>query len=313
MTDETKPDALHMSVQTNYWRGVALGFLASFLWALYNVGAKKGHGMGFSPTEMTLLRFLGGALLLLPLLVMRKTEGLPFKRLIWITLCVGPLFGMLFNFGFRYAPLSHGVFIGPFMSMVTTNFLMWRLHGQRPSIDRLVGAALVIVGLFIIARLQSSDVASQELVWIGDLCFVASGTLWGIFVYLMGRWQLPAIPTTGAVGLMSVIAFLPFYLLRTDIPAHGIWQWTEQFFYHGLIGGAGAFVIFALTVQKVGASAASLFSALVPPLAVLVAIPMLGDIPSVMQWFGVVLATSGMVVALEARKYITSPKHKPKE
>lgn len=287
----------------HYWVGIALGLCSALLWAVYNVGAKKGQLAGFSPLDLTLLRFLGAAALIVPLLI--RQHGLPpLRRTLLLALCVGPAFPLALNQGFHYAPLSHAVFIGPFASMVVTNLLLWICHGQRPSADRLVGALLVVAGLFVIARSQGGTPPGTGPVWLGDLCFVLSGSLWGTYVYLMGRWQVPALGVTALVGVLSCMAILPVWLMLPGSGGHPPVAWAEQFVYHGALGGAVAFVAFGLTVHTVGSGVASLFSALVPPVAVLVAIPMLGDLPGPMQWAGVVLATVGMAVALEARQQL---------
>ena len=57
-------------------------------------------------------------------------------------------------------------------------------------------------------------------------------------------------------------------------------------------------VIFAL----LGSSLASLFSAFIPALVILMAIPLLGEMPGPLEWMGIALATCGMILALGRRR-----------
>lgn len=287
----------NISLQT---RGLLLGLLSASFWALYNVGAKKGQALGFTPIDLTLLRYTGGAMLGLGLLLLGKLQLPPLGKAVALSLAVGPLFGIAINSGFQYAPLSHGVLIGPSMSMVVPNLLMWVFHGQRPSMDRMIGIGIVVVGLAVLAGL-GGDAQSYPRAWIGDLFFVVSGSLWGIYVYLMGRWQLPALGVTAAVGIITALCIAPFWIWQATPSAHSLGEWAEQFLFHGIIGGAIAFVVFGLTVNTIGAGKASLFSSLTPSFALIASIPLLASWPDALQWAGVLIATIGMAIALDLR------------
>ena len=134
---------------------------------------------------------------------------------------------------------------------------------------------------------------------LGDLCFVCTGILWGTMTWLVGRWNLSPVPLAAAVAGLSSLVFLPAYLIiwgPSDLPPR---LWLEQAIYQGAIGGCLAFVAFGATVRVLGAGRAAVFSALVPPLAVLIGIPATGVWPDLVQWVGVSLASIGLTVSLE--------------
>ncbi|MEY8839905.1 hypothetical protein AB9K41_12850, partial [Cribrihabitans sp. XS_ASV171] len=66
---------------------------------------------------------------------------------------------------------------------------------------------------------------------LGDLCFVVSGTLWGIFTWAMGHWRLDALRSTGAIALISTALYLPIYLVFVDPPQLSGKLWGEQAIY----------------------------------------------------------------------------------
>lgn len=288
------------------WTGIALGLAASLTWGIYNVGAEVGQASGFRPADLTLLRYSVAAILLTPFVLRTGSQRPGLRKIIVLALLVGPIFAMLFNAGFQRAPLSHAVVLGPGMSMLVANFLASVAERRPPSVTRITGIGLLLCGLLLIAIDTPSPKSQGLSVLAGDLCFILSGSLWGCYVFLMGKWRLPPVRTTGAIALLSSATFLPFYIAVWGFPVMPSRLWAEQIFYQGVVGGALAFIIFATAVLRLGAGRAALFSALVPPAAVLMAIPMTGQFPTALQWSSVVIATSGLIVSLDLRRSVAA-------
>lgn len=281
--------------------GVALGFAAAILWSFYNVGTAIGRADGFSSADLAMLRFGTAALLLAPVLLLRSgwRDALPLRRILALTVVIGPPFAFFINTGYGIAPLAHAVVISPGLTMLMANALATFIDGRSMPLPRRIGMSLLAVGLVAIAAEQPSAAPSGLPVWLGDLCFVASGSLWGIFTWLVGRWNLPAIETTAAVSASAALCLLPIYLVGFGISSLPLTLWVEQVVYQGLLGGALAIVAYAGCVTRLGAGTAALFPALLPPMAVLLAVPLAGQAPSLMQWLGVALATAGLSVSLD--------------
>ncbi|WP_370206645.1 DMT family transporter [Pararhodobacter marinus] len=283
-------------------QGVALGFLAALSWGIYNVGAEIGQATGFRPADLTLLRYGGAALLMAPLLFLARHRLPPLRKVAVLALLIGPVFALTFNQGFRYAPLSHAVVIGPGMSMLVANALERWSSGIPLSRMRRIGIAILIGGLLIIAADAPAPRNPGGSALLGDLCFVVSGSLWGIYVFTMGRWKLPPVETTASIATLATLVYLPVYLWIWGLPDLALGLWAQQFFYQGVVGGCLAFVIFAATVLRLGGGRAALFSALVPSTAVLLAIPLTGQWPNAIQWAGVAVTTLGLIVSLDLRQ-----------
>lgn len=286
--------------------GIALGLTASLSWAFYNVSVQIGRVDGFSSADLTILRYGGGALFLLPLLIARRhrlADHLSLFRVVVLTIAIGPPFAFLINSGYGLAPLAHGIVIGPGAAMLSTNILAVLFGRHTMSLHRQVGMLILVLGLAATATDQPAG-SDGGPAWLGDLCFVGSGSLWGVFTYLLGRWSLDPVDTTAAVALASAICFLPIYWLAFTPAALPTGAWIEQLLYQGLLGGSFAIVVFAAAVSVLGPGLAALFPALVPPLAALVSIPLIGTWPNTTQWVGVVLATLGLLVSLDTSRWL---------
>lgn len=287
-----------------YTEGVALGLAATLSWALYNVGTSIGRADGFSAGDLAMLRYGVAALILLPFLLRRfhVAMAIGWGRLLVLTAMIGPLFALFINAGYGIAPLSHAVVISPGVTMLVAN-VMAIVFDRRPMpINRRIGMALLVGGLVAIAADQPDLRPDSELpVWVGDLCFLVSGTLWGIFTWLVGRWQLPPVETTAAVSVLSSIIFVPIHILAIGATSMPAALWVEQAVYQGVLGGALAIVAFAGAVMRLGAGTAALFPALLPPAAILAGVVMAGTAPSILALCGIALATSGLAVSLDFR------------
>lgn len=282
--------------------GVLWGMVAAVAWAVYNVGAKVGAAQGFQPADLTLMRFGVAGLVMLPLLVragLRDLGGLGWGRGVVLALLVGPLFGFVVNTGFVLAPLAHGVVLGPATTMLSATALAWVCEGERLNRMQLAGMAILVAGLLAIAY-DGLTAPSGHLVWLGDLGFVAAGTLWGVFTFLLKRWRVHAVQATAAVSVLSMLVVVPLYfMLHGGLPDLPVQAMLVQAVYQGCLGGCLAVLAFSLAVGHLGASRAALFPSFVPALATLLAMPMLGQVPDALQGTGILLASLGLLTALD--------------
>jgi len=94
------------------------------------------------------------------------------------------------------------------------------------------------------------------------------------------------LPVYFAVWYHGVAASLP----------HMIGQAVLQ----GLINSGAAIVLITFAVRRLGAQLAALFNPLIPVLTTLMAIPLLGEIPTSMQFVGIATVVLGMLCAAMA-------------
>ena len=97
--------------------GPLLALLTVLTWSTYSIASAAGAAQGLRPWDMTLLRFGGGALLVLPFLLHRRRlhdlGGLGWRRGAGLALAGGPLFGLVVYSAFALAPLAHATVSRP--------------------------------------------------------------------------------------------------------------------------------------------------------------------------------------------------------
>jgi drug/metabolite transporter (DMT)-like permease len=279
--------------------GILWGLIAALAWSGYNVGSRLGRMDGLAPMDMSMLRFGVAAILLAPFVISRSMKhSFGWLRVLTLVALAGPLFGLLINTAFGLAPLSHAVVLTAGATMVSSSTLAWILDRTKPSPFRLMGMTILIVGLLVIATGQDVSPQSLGLIWLGDLCFAAAGTLWGTFTYLLGRWKVEPLAGIGYISILSTLAFLPFFLAwPTNGPVPSS-VWVSQALFQGVLGGCLAPVAIAKAVSYLGATEASLVPSIVPSGALLLAIPLLNEWPTSSEILGVAICTLGLLTAL---------------
>ena len=289
--------------------GLGWGLLAAVIWAVYSVLARLGVTAGLSAADMSLMRFAPGALLTLPLMWRwgwRDLAGIGWGRGLLLTLLAGPGFALLFMTGFTLAPLAHGAVIAPAGQMLAGLGLSAWLGQQRLSCDSLVGAGCVLLGLFFMGG-DSLLQGESRATLLGDLLFALAGFCWGLFGTLSRRWQVDPLRVTVVVLVLSFVLFTPLYLALADLgrlarASAGLL--TMQVLAQGVGAGLVAMLAYSRAAALLGAGRAAFFGAMVPGAASLLAIPILGEVPTVLQALGIVSVVAGLLIAFGALRLL---------
>lgn len=286
-------------------RGLGFGLAAVLAWALYNIGVAQGRADGFSVADLTLLRFLGAVLALAPWVLLRGRRvggALGAGKILVLLALAGPQFSLLYSFGMPLTRLSHAVVISPGFSMLMATLLATLSTRRMPSAARFAGLGVLMLALMVIAFGRAGAEAGPASTWRGDLIFVLTGSLYGTFTFLLGRWRGDAVTVTWQISVWSLLIVAPAYLLLATPTDHSAAAWLVQLVLQGVLGGGWAIVFYALSIRFLGADRAGIFPALVPAAAVLLSVPVSGVLPSAVELAGTALAACGMMLALKPRK-----------
>lgn len=252
------------------------------------------------PMTFLALRFALALAILGPLfLVLRPPR--PRRRAEWAHLsAVGFLLQAVY-FGFTYLAITSGLSAGTLALIVSlqpilVGLLAPRTAGERVSGRRWAGLAIGLLGaaMVIVAR---SEVEPTSVVGalcaVGALAGMTSGTLYE------KRFGVTGHPVTTnlvqyAVGLAAI---LPLALALEDLRV----DWTGEFVIslgYLVIGNSLISITLLLAMIRRGeASQVSALLFLVPPLAALIAWPVLGEVVPPLAWLGMAVAAVGVVIA----------------
>ena len=302
----------HAPLDTRLLQGLVVGFVAASIGALYTVFARWGIAHGLDASDMTFLRFGVAGIATLPVLalvVWRDHRAFVARWRAWlaVSLLAGPLFGLLMFTALQGAPASHAA-VFPFTAMSVMGMLMaaW-FTGDRLTGRKIAGIAVVITGLTILSGLDLASLGGQSL--MGDLLFIAAGTLWAGFGIVMRQQKLDPLLATAVISFAALLTYVPAYLLLVGparlIAAAPSVVWIEVL-VQGLIAGAGTLYTYSKMVALLGPGRAAIFPALAPGLAALLAWPVLGHVPTLSETNGMLIAVAGRLIAVTIRAKTTT-------
>jgi drug/metabolite transporter (DMT)-like permease len=286
-------------------KGIALGLGAALIWGSYLAMARAGVSAGLHASDVAFLRYATAGLILLPWFLRAgaaNAAGVGWGRAAFLALLVGPPFILIGVGGYAFAPLAHGAAIQPAtLTLGATLMAVW-LAGDRPGPMRWAGLGAMIVGIVLVAG--PSALAGGADTWKGDAMFAVAGLMWAAFSVLAKRWSLSPMQATAAVSVLSAAVYTPLYLagdgwarLMTVDPT----MLAAQIVVQGGLSGVVAVLAFTRAVQLLGPGKAALFPALVPATAVIIGIPVAGEIPAAIQIAGIALATIGLSASVWRR------------
>lgn len=281
--------------------GVLLGVLAGTVWGGQAVVARLAvTAQGLAPLDLAMFRYGPAALLLLPLLLRgwRAVAALGPWRILALAALGGVPNLLLFCWGLVYAPASHGGTIAPLTVTIMGAVFAIPLLGEWPTRGRGLALLAMAAGLLMIGWDGLAGGAAGA--WRGDLLLFAAGSTWAGFSVLLRRWRAPAMPASAAVVLISLVVVAPLWvpLRAAEVLAlpPGLLLWLV--FAQGVMIGAVSMLLYARSLELLGATRAASLAVVMPVMALLLAWLVLGEAIGLVPLAGAALAVGGMLAAV---------------
>jgi drug/metabolite transporter (DMT)-like permease len=235
------------------------------------------------PAVVAVLRFASAALLLW---AWARVSGAPVRRparrdvplVLLLGFSVVFAYNLFFLYGLRHAPATDGSVLVPGLIPFATAMLALRFLGERPTRRAVVGLALALVGVIVVAD-PAGSVGSDRLV--GDGLFVGAALSWAVYT-LAGRRATARYGSVsanvyatgcGSLMLLPVSFFDGGWSSLAGVPA----QAWASIAYLSVLGTVVGFVAFYEGVRLIGSARASSFALLVPIFGVLSSVLVLGE------------------------------------
>ena len=292
----------HRTTQSSYITGALWGLFAISIWVGWILLTRYGVTTSLSPFDITALRFGCAGALLLPIVI---RDGLGVRRVglpLLAVICTGAgvPYVLISSAGLQFAPAAQAGALIPgtmplWAALLATLFLHERIAGPRRA-----GLLLIPVGIVIFVGTGLTDLASGN--WRGQLLFLLAALCWASFTVAMrraGTKGFTALHATAVVSVVSAAWYLPVYVfLLPHRIAAAPWETIAiQTVYQGILVAIVSLFAYTRAVGILGASLGASFASLVPVLAMLAAIPLLGEVPRPADYFGIAAVTLGVFLS----------------
>jgi drug/metabolite transporter (DMT)-like permease len=280
-----------------YAHGALCGLLAVSIWAGNIIVGSLGLRSSLMAWDITAIRFTVAGALLGPLLA---RSGLALDRLGWLGVAALVLGGaptvLLANAGLLFAPAAHAGALFPGVMPMMTAMLAALILKEAFTRQKRVGFALIVTG--IVCIVWASGVSFGTSQTIGHVLFLGSALSFACYTVAL-RWaRLDGLHAAAISAVGSMLFFLPPYMLMAggsmfEAPPSAI---GLQALVQGLLTAVVSYIVYGRAVSILGASSGAAFAASCPAMTALMAIPILGEWPTLIDWVAIVLISVGVYV-----------------
>ncbi|CAB3707145.1 DMT family transporter [Achromobacter pestifer] len=292
--------------------------VAGMLWACLTIAIFSGWFVvtRFSVTrelslwDVTALRYGIGAIILAPALF-RTNKPLPaaqWREGFLYAVLWGAPFVLLVALGLKLTSAAQAASAVPTLMPVCAGMMAWLFLKERPSRIRGLGYLAIVAGLT--CMLLFGTTASSAPSAKGVIALLSASAMWSGYTLLFRRSRLTAIQSAALICFWSAVIFVPLYVLF-GLSRLALASWQEialQAFYQGILMSGVAIFSFNRSVTILGPSAATSLVALVPVAALLLGIPVLGEIPSVAECAAMGAVVIGVFLAARPAKPFRAPR-----
>jgi drug/metabolite transporter (DMT)-like permease len=207
----------------------------------------------------------------------------------------GLAFLVLVYAGFKLAPAAHGAILLPGMQPFLVTALAWVLMKAVPTRQRLLSLIPIALGVVCVGMPQILGSHEGPGTLLGDAFLLASSIAWASYSVLVKKWAFDPWLLTRVVAVGSAAVYLPVYLLALPkgLDTVPLSMLVVQGLYQGIGPTIVAMLLFLRAVAILGAERTGALVALVPVMAGLGAVPLLGEPLTVWLLAGLALVSIG--------------------
>ncbi|MED1470467.1 DMT family transporter [Bacillus salipaludis] len=278
------------------WHYALIVFLGGGCYGVLSTFVKLAYSAGISASEVTGGQFFFGTLLIWIVFLFTKKGRVSFKQIFKLLVSGIPvgLTGIFYYQSLQTLDASLAIiFLFQFVWIGT--LFEWILHKKKPSKDKLISIAILLIGSGLAANIVSQGGAS--LSWQGTIWGVLAAFMHTTFIFLSGSVEKDAPPvlksallTTGA--LIVVFALYPPTFLFDFSVLKGL---APYGLFLGLFGVALPPLLFTIGMPNIRPGLGTILVASELPVAVTLSSFVLSEPVSWYQWIGVFLILGGII------------------
>ena len=268
------------------------------IWGVWIVLTHQAVTHSLSPAAIALLRMIAPTILLAPAIwragIFARGKIVP---LIFCIIGAGTPFVLLTATGMQYATSADFAALVPGTMPLLVALLSALFFKERLGWLRALGFVCCSMGVFAIAGRSIADADVNTS--FGHLLLLLAALNYAVYTLAFRASGLTPIEATGVVAFWSLLMILPFGTMPVieALRAGRVYEIVFQAVLQGVLSGIIALVAFNTGIERLGASKGAAFVALVPVVATLLAIPILGEWPDLAAIIGVATTSLGVMLA----------------
>jgi drug/metabolite transporter (DMT)-like permease len=268
------------------------------IWGAWIVLTRQAVTHSLPPSAIALLRMIAPTILLAP--AIWRAGIFARGKIVPLILCIvgaGTPFVLLTATGMKYATSADFAALVPGTMPLLVALISALFFKERMGWLRALGFVCCAVGVFAIAGRSIANADTNTS--FGHLLLLWAALNYAVYTLAFRQSGLTPIEATGVVAFWSLLMILPFGTMPVieAIQAGRVHEIVFQAVLQGVLSGIIALVAFNTGIERLGASKGAAFVALVPVVATLLAIPILGEWPDLASIAGVVATSLGVLLA----------------
>ena len=277
--------------------GLIAAFFTICIWTGFILVSRYGGKGVLTGWDVTALRFGVGALI--ALIFLPRVTLPPYKVILLFSVFGGIGYSVVVYTGFRMAPAAHAAVLLPGTLPFATAVIAWLWLRQKPSAAQRMALMLVFIGIALTAAdtfLHGAHLTGTQM--LGDLLFLCGSSSWAVFTLLLRRYPMEPLTAAVTTTLGSAILYLPVWwlFLPSTLGQAPFAEIAMQAAYQGVLVVFVAMLLYTFAARRLGAQTVTLLMAIVPGLAALAAVPVLGEPLSLLTLAGLGAVTMGAVL-----------------
>ena len=286
------------------WLGYLYAVAVVLLWAGFSLSGRHAAlftGVRLTPWDLGALRHFVSGGIAAGLWVAGIGRGLRIERSLVMGVLAGLVFPLPSYVGFTFAPAAHGAVILsgtlPFLVAIGS----WAVYGEGWTGRRFASLGVLLCGILMLGY-EAYVQGNRPGAWRGDLLFCVSAVAWAAYTILARRWRATPGQAVVSVGLWCAGLYLPVWWLwlPSRLGAAPVGEIVFQTVFQGVLATVVALFFFTRALNLIGAGRLTTITALVPGVAGVLSIPLLGEQVGVLGLLGLGLVC--VAVALGVRR-----------
>lgn len=276
------------------YKGIFFVVTTLLIWSLFAIFSRMMGKQYLNSWDLTFIRFsFAFVLICIYLIWHKKFIRFNLQHALILSLFGGVGYCAIVYLGFLYAPVTHSaIWLNACIpvSIFLLSALCMKQPVQKDEVRVFTTIVVSIVGMLMVGYFSQSYIFS-----IGDLCFFIGSLFWAAYTLLIRKFNTSIQEALVGVTFVSFITYLPIYLffLPKNILQESISVILMQGIFHGVFMVILASITFIKSIEYLGAIKAGSILALAPFIAVILAIPLLGEWPdqaSIIGMMGLLIA-----------------------